>query len=178
MHKLKFKFKSGAMPRYGLEYTTCIGGCDEIFNDNMEIKLNSVRNTGRPNDSGYSSNNQSSHSTQRSNQINSASQGNNSTNSNTNNSRFMSQPRSNQNNAAQNRQTNNTRQQNARPSQSNRNNQETRTNVGMVTSNANSNLNNTTTTWGNIDDSSSILCNCHSPAVQFTVRKEGPNQGI
>lgn len=177
MHKLKFKFKSGAMPRYGLEYTTCIGGCDEIFNDNMEIKLNSVRNTGRPNDSGYSSNNQSSHSTQRSNQINSASQGNNSTNSNTNNSRFMSQPRSNQNNAAQNRQTNNTRQQNARPSQSNRNNQETRTNVGMVTSNANSNLNNTTTTWGNIDDSSSILCNCHSPAVQFTVRKEGPNQG-
>lgn len=175
MHKLKFKFKPGAMPRFGVEYTTCIGGCDEIFNDSMDIKLNNVRNTGRSNDSGY----QSSNSTQRSSQSNSSSQRNNNATSSTNNSRSMSQARQqqsqgNSNNTVQFRQPENTRQQNG---WSRQNNQETRTNVGMVTSNANSNSN-ISQNWGSVDDGSAILCNCHNPAIQLTVRKDGPNIGI
>ncbi|XP_051170961.1 DNA topoisomerase 3-alpha isoform X2 [Leptopilina boulardi] len=174
MHKLKFKFKPGAMPRFGVEYTTCIGGCDEIFNDSMDIKLNNVRNTGRSNDSGY----QSSNSTQRSSQSNSSSQRNNNATSSTNNSRSMSQARQqqsqgNSNNTVQFRQPENTRQQNG---WSRQNNQETRTNVGMVTSNANSNSN-ISQNWGSVDDGSAILCNCHNPAIQLTVRKDGPNIG-
>lgn len=180
MHKLKFKFKPGMMPRFGIEYTTCIGGCDEIFNDNMDIKLNNVRKTGRPNDSGYSSNH-SLNSTQRSSQNTAPSQRNNNTNNSTNNSRSMSQPGTNQgnsNNANQFKKPDNTRLQNGWSSQNNRNNQESRTNVGMVSSNVNSNSNNSgSNNWGHVDDGSPMLCNCHSTAVRLTVRKEGPNQG-
>lgn len=195
MHKLKFKFKPGTMPRFAPEYTTCIGGCDEIFNDQMDINERNVRKTTRPNDSGYSSN-QSVNSTQRSTimQNNPSNQRNANTNS-SGSSRAASQVRPNQ--AAQNgisrpqtrpaetaRNQNNwssqTRTNQNPPSQNSRNNQASKpANIGMVASTSDATFNNSTNqNWGNVDGGSTILCNCHDNAILLTVRKEGPNQGI
>ena len=192
MHKLKFKFKPGTMPRFAPEYITCIGGCDEIFNDQMEINAQNVRRTAHANDSGYSSI-QSASNTQRSNTAVPSNQRNPNTNSITGNSRVVSQVRPNP--AAQNvnsrpptRAAETVGNQNGRSgqtrtnqnpqSQNIRNNPAARpANVGMVASSSNSAWNSSNQNWGNIDSGTAILCNCHDTAMLLTVRKEGPNQG-
>ena len=194
MHKLKFKFKPGTMPRFGPEYTTCIGGCDAIFNDIMEIRLCNVRRTERPNDSGYSSN-QSSQRSLMASQNNQNSQRNTIPTNRTNISRAASQVRPDlpsqnaisrpqsrpvENARIQNGWSNQTRTNQNTQSQALRNNQTSGPrNVGMGAYSSNNVLNNSMNqNWGNVDDGSTILCHCHDNAVLLTVRKDGPNQGI
>lgn len=62
--KLKFKIKPGAIPLFGNVYETCIGGCDNMFNEAMRIRDDSVMRVNRTQDSGYSSSNTSVSSTQ------------------------------------------------------------------------------------------------------------------
>ncbi|XP_034948825.1 DNA topoisomerase 3-alpha isoform X2 [Chelonus insularis] len=53
MKKLKFKMRPNSFPIFGTSYEACIGGCDSVFNDMMNINLENVRRSNR--DSGYSS---------------------------------------------------------------------------------------------------------------------------
>ncbi|XP_012287249.1 DNA topoisomerase 3-alpha isoform X2 [Orussus abietinus] len=52
---LRFKLKRGALPLFGIEHETCIGGCDEEFNQVMEIRVDNVRRVQGTNDTGYTS---------------------------------------------------------------------------------------------------------------------------
>ncbi|XP_058807359.1 DNA topoisomerase 3-alpha [Phymastichus coffea] len=182
LKKIRVKLTRNAFSVLGTSYEACIGGCDAMFNDCMNIRRNSVR---RPNagDDGYDSN--SSSSSSRSQQRN-QSTNRNQTSSNGNNA-------GNQSNQNFGGNRNNDASWNNNRNQSNRNN-DTSWNSSGYHSNNQSRSNNTwnqssTSTsntivtdgannynWAN-DNSGEIVCNCHEPAKILTVRKEGPNQG-
>ncbi|KAK0095713.1 hypothetical protein PV326_007620 [Microctonus aethiopoides] len=59
MKKLKVKLRPGAFPLLGSTYVACIGGCDTMFNEMMNINIKTVRRVEQLPDSGYASSAQS-----------------------------------------------------------------------------------------------------------------------
>ncbi|XP_014209436.1 DNA topoisomerase 3-alpha [Copidosoma floridanum] len=199
LKKIKLKLTRNAFPVFGTSYTSCVGGCDEMFNNLLGIRPQTVRRARDLPDSGYESNATRSASNSRPTSANSnnmpshpssrSNSSNRSTNFNNNNSHnnnptptstprqqnwindFSSLPRSGGNSSG-----------NSRPNNSNGwtntwNNQNTNTwnasgSAGGSNKNFNTNFNGTCE-----PESDEIMCNCHQVAKQLTVRKEGPNQG-
>lgn len=174
LKKLKFKFVRNAYPHLGPSYTTCIGGCDNTFNETIGIISHTVRRGQNvSNDSGFQSGNASRHnSTQGSirptqNQTNRQqppsapwSQGNQNQNWNQNRNNDFSSSGSSY--GTQNRPGN------ARP----QGNSNFKAGASSATSSGNA-----TFSWANNEDHGEIMCHCHQLAKELTVRKEGPNQG-
>lgn len=184
MHKLKVKMKPGSFPILGTIYTACIGGCDQTFNEMMDIRNENIRRVVRPNDSGYgsgtrSTNTGTSGSSSRSSTTSSASRGSSASASRANTSgtargRSSGGSRTNGANvgnvglpaAANRRPASNSAQGNfKRPAT---------VNAGVVIENRN----NSFPTWGTIDNDVAVLCECNERAVQRTVTKDGPNKGL
>ncbi|KAH0541196.1 hypothetical protein KQX54_021251 [Cotesia glomerata] len=194
LKKMKFKLRPGAFPIFGSSYETCIGGCDNTFNETMNINLSSVRRGAQSSDSGYTSNNNSTSSqSYRNSQASNLTSRSNNNNINTSGGRGASAS-SNSSIGLVGFQNNSN---NIRPSTFNN-----RDNPGRGSSNNYSNRNNNTKRNNNhwpddfpdtkrpkitktptgmnsssIDDTESYSCNCHQPAIKLTVKKDGPNKG-
>ncbi|XP_011696308.1 PREDICTED: DNA topoisomerase 3-alpha-like isoform X2 [Wasmannia auropunctata] len=195
MRKLKFKLVRNVIPLYGTSYTTCIG-CDNTFNEMLNIKEDCIKRTGRANYTGHSNTRDMSSSTSTSSTSQSRSTqpvssgagsarrnndvgliGTSNTSGRQNQNSNVSQPnRSNRPNAG-NRSTIPSNRENHTSWINSRdfNNSTNRSNQSAVRDSRNANS--TSNTWGNIDNNSEIMCHCHETAIQLTVRKEGPNKG-
>lgn len=181
MHKLKFKLNRNAFPIYGAIYTTCIGGCDSSFNEVLNIRNESIRNISQGNDTGYSS----TFDELRSNNSNPPSVRNigtqpprvgNRTNLSENNTSIGLVRSQNTTRNNSNRSRNNA---NARKRTTSENDTWIDTNTFRSSNNDfRSPRSEQSKTWGDIDNDAVIMCRCHENAIQLTVRKEGPNQGI
>ncbi|XP_043513149.1 DNA topoisomerase 3-alpha [Frieseomelitta varia] len=164
IRKLKFKFLRNAFPIYGTDYTTCIGGCDPMFNEALNIKDENIKSLTSVNDSGTfdgiivpnSSSIRSSGTRPFSNTENKNLSGSNASIG------FVR----NQNNNRNREGSRNIQQQNI-----SWNNTNTSPDNLRLSENEQSKI------WGNIDDNAIIMCKCHENAIQLTVRKEGPNHG-
>lgn len=177
------------LPLYGTSYTTCIG-CDNAFNEILNIKQDCIRQTERANIVHNNTRNTSSFTSTSSSTSQYTSQQQQSVSNNI---------RSVQSNNIDSIGTNRRQAQNSfNVSQPNRpntiresttisNNRENSTSW-INTHNFNSlsdqsaprnarNIDNKTSVWGNIDNNAEIMCNCHEIAIQLTVKKEGPNKG-
>lgn len=184
------------IPLYGTSYTTCIG-CDTAFNEMLNIKKDCVKQTGRANYTGHNNTRDAESSTSRSRTSQSQSIQQQSISSaafvrNNNNVGMIGtsgisgrQPQSQHSNVSQPNRSN-------RPNtdrntiSNNRENHTSWVNSGDFNSSRNrsdqstsrdSRNANSTITWGNIDNNTEIMCNCHEIAIKLTVRKEGPNKG-
>ena len=156
-----------AFPIYGTDYTTCIGGCNPMFNEVLNIKNENIKSS--VNDSGYRSTfdgiivpNSSSIRSSGTRPF-----------SNTENKKNLSESNAsigfvrNQNNNRNREGSRNIQQQNI-----SWNNTNTSFDDLRLSENEQSKI------WGNIDDNAIIMCKCHENAIQLTVRKDGPNHGI
>lgn len=160
-----------AFPIYGTDYTTCIGGCDPMFNEALNIKNENIKSLISVNDSGYRSTFDG---------IivpNSSSIRNSGTRpfSNTENKKNLSGS-----NASIGfvRNQNNNREGSRNIQQQNISKNNTWNNSNTSPDNLRLSENEESKIWGNIDDNAIIMCKCHENAIQLTVRKEGPNHGI
>ncbi|CAD1480133.1 unnamed protein product [Heterotrigona itama] len=172
IRKLKFKFLRNAFPIYGTDYTTCIGGCDSMFNEALSIKNENIKSLTPANDSGYRSmfdgvivSNSSSIRSSGTHPF-----------SNTENKKNLSNASigfvRNQNNNRNRKESRNIQQQNISKTNTWHNN-----NINTSNDDLRLSGNEQTKIWGNIDDNAIIMCKCHENAIQLTVRKEGPNHG-
>ncbi|XP_017884787.1 DNA topoisomerase 3-alpha [Ceratina calcarata] len=158
IRKLKFKLTRNLYTMFGADYTTCIGGCDPAFNEALSVKKDNIISQGR-NVTDYSSlSNESVISNSRSNGTRGFS---------TQNHASIGLVSGSQN---QNRHNNTNRSTNTRP----RNNLKSRTSAEDI-SVPDDSRSNQDPRWSSND--AAVMCNCHEAANQFTVRKEGPNQG-
>ncbi|XP_071107508.1 DNA topoisomerase 3-alpha-like [Haliotis cracherodii] len=186
VHLIKFRFRRGSTPpMIPSEHTGCIGGCDHMLTEVLNIQplaarnnnTSSQANTSLPrrnmnmSDSGYSSSSntsitsnntqqrrpQNSNNTQQRRPQNTNSSGNNSTNRG-----FSTNTNSSYNNSSRNNTsfTGNHRGGNSRP---------------PLTTMPQPNP--MAPGGGPGDSGSAIVCNCGTDAMQLTVRKEGPNTG-
>ncbi|KAK1129739.1 hypothetical protein K0M31_019453 [Melipona bicolor] len=174
IRELKFKFLRNAFPIYGTDYTTCIGGCDSMFNEALNIKNENIKNLTPVNDSGYRSTFDGVIVPNSSSIRNSGAP----PFSNTENKNNLSRNNAtigfvrNQNNDRNREESRNIQQQNI-----SKNNTWNNTNINTSLDNLRLSGNEESKIWGNIDNSAIIMCKCHENAIQLTVRKEGPNHG-
>ncbi|XP_076756767.1 topoisomerase 3-alpha isoform X2 [Xylocopa sonorina] len=184
MRKLKFKLPRNAFPIYGTTYTTCIGGCDSMFNELLNIRSGNVRSQSQANDTGYRSmtdgsiisnpspvrnNGTRPPSSNTQNRINSH-------HNNTSVGLFQNQ-NTNRNRGGAGNTGNTGRQKNTKRRNDSDNDTWIETsNAHSTTTEIRSSGNEQNTMWGNTDDSA-IMCNCHENAIQLQVRKDGPNHG-
>ncbi|XP_046143388.1 DNA topoisomerase 3-alpha isoform X1 [Osmia bicornis bicornis] len=180
MRKLKFKLSRNAYPIYGTSYTTCIGGCDPMFNELLNIKNESIKGISQRNESGYYSMPDDTRSAiilnptvVRPGSSNSRSGGNKTNLSNPSTSVGLVRNQSSNRNTTSRSTSTSVKKQIA-----------PKHNTFVNTNNFNSSMvsprsaeNEPNRTWGHIDNDAVIMCNCHENAIQLTVRKEGPNQG-
>lgn len=187
------------IPLYGTFYTTCIG-CDTTFNEMLNIKEDCIKQTGRANNTGRNNTRDTSNFTStsstsqsRSTQPVSSSTGTSNTGIRSNNyssigtsgtsaGRIQSQ----NSNVSQPNRTNMPNAVNRSIISNNNENHASRIHLGdfnssggrsnQSTSRDFHNANNATK-WGNNDNNTEIMCNCHETVIQLTVRKEGPNKG-
>lgn len=163
-----------AFPIYGTDYTTCIGGCDPMFNEAFNIKNENIKSLTPVNDSGYRSTFDgvivSNSSSIRSSGTHPFSNAENENLSGSNTSIGFAR---NQNNNRNREGSRNIQQQNI-----SKNNTWNNTNINASTDDLRLSGNEQSKIWGNIDDNAIIMCKCHESAIQLTVRKEGPNHGI
>lgn len=176
MRKLKFKLSRNAYPLYGTSYTTCIGGCDPMFNELLNIKNENIKGVSQRNESGYYTMPDEPRSAiilnstvVRSGSSNSRSGGNKTNLSNTSTSVGLVRSQSSNRNTTSRSNTTRVKKQTAPKSNT--------SNFDSSFVNPRSAENEPGRTWGHIDNDAVIMCNCHENAIQLTVRKEGPNQG-
>lgn len=191
------------IPLYGTSYTTCIG-CDTSFNEMLNIRENCIRQTGRANHIAHSntmntasftstsSGTSQSQNTQRQQSASSSSTSNTRSVRANNNvaaigtfgtsgeraqnySSNVSQP-NRQNSVNRSAAAANNRG-NADPWITNWNDFNSSDTRSDQATSSSRNTNGRNNTWGNIDNNTEIMCNCHETAIQLTVRKEGPNKG-
>ncbi|CAL7941209.1 unnamed protein product [Xylocopa violacea] len=184
MRKLKFKLPRNAFPMYGTTYTTCIGGCDPMFNELLNIRSANIRSQIQTNDTGYRSMTDESIVSNPSPVRNSGSRPPpsntenriNSHHNNTSAGLFRNQ-NINRNAGNANNAGNAGRQKNVKRRNDSDNDAWIDTSdLSFSTTEIRSSGNEQNTRWGNIDDNA-IMCNCHENAIQLQVRKDGPNHG-
>ncbi|XP_071870527.1 topoisomerase 3-alpha isoform X1 [Bombus fervidus] len=169
IHKLKFKLLRNAFPIYGTDYTTCIGGCDPMFNEVLNIKNECIKSQ----ESGY-------HSTSNRTIVSNSSSIRNTVTHPSSNTENRSLSESNASigsmrNENDDRYTN--RSRNVKRQNVSKNNTWIDANSVNSSNNGQRLIRNEQKTWGNIDDDAIIMCNCHENAIRLTVKKEGPNHG-
>nr|XP_003702899.2 PREDICTED: DNA topoisomerase 3-alpha isoform X3 [Megachile rotundata] len=181
-HKLKFKLSRNAFPLYGTSYTTCIGGCDPMFNEALNIKNESVKAISQRNESGYYTMSEESRSSVvsnstvvRYNETGHSRGAGNKTNLFQNNTSIGLVRNQSSNRSTTSRSKGNTRAKNQSTAKNNTYDSTNNSNPPTVGTTVLSNE--STRTWGHIDDDSVIVCKCNETAMKLTVRKEGPNQG-
>lgn len=185
------------IPLYGTSYTTCIG-CDIAFNEMLNIKKDCIKQTGRANYTGHNNTRGTESSTSNSSTSQSRSiqqpisnstafvrsnnnvgvigtSGTSETQSQSQHSNVSQPNRSNRPNASRNTISNNRENHTSWVNSDDFNSSWNRSDQSA--SRDSSNTNNTTNTWGNIDNNTEIMCNCHEIAIKLTVKKEGPNKG-
>ena len=168
---------------YGTTYTTCIGGCDPLFNESLNIKADSISNVSQGNDSGYRSTFDGSSSSAgsntpavRNNGIRQPRVAGNRTNLSENNTSVGLVRNQNRNRNDTSRSRNNSGNARKRNAPKNDKRNDTKnfnseyTDLGLTNGGQG-------TSWGDLDNDAVIVCKCNENAIQLTVRKEGPNQG-
>ncbi|KAL0102558.1 hypothetical protein PUN28_018092 [Cardiocondyla obscurior] len=191
IRKLTFKLVRNIMPVYGTSYTTCIG-CDTGFSEMLNINMDCVKRTGRANNIEHNNarNTWSSTSTSNTSQSQSIQQqsSSNNTGSARNKNPSLLELTLTSGRPAINQRPNVSQSNNSNRLNTDRdaitNNRENSSYINSYDSNSSSNRSDAprnssyvNNTWGNIDNNTEIMCNCHENAIQFTVRKEGPNKG-
>ncbi|CAK9834424.1 DNA topoisomerase 3-alpha [Anthophora retusa] len=178
MHKLKFKLARNALPFYGTDYVTCIGGCDTMFNEFLNIRSDSVRTQTQTNDTGYRSMSDGTPSNTvlnppliRDNYASSSSNVGNKTNLRGSNVSIgvVRNQGSSRNNTNGSRNKGNVKERNDLKNDTNY--------ADSVINELRLPRNEENRIWGNIDNDNTITCRCNENAVQLTVRKDGPNHG-
>lgn len=205
MRKLKFTLVRNVIPLYGTSYTTCIS-CDTQFNEMLNIKEDCIKQTGRINNTGRNNTRDtpSFTSTSSTSQSRSGQSAPNNTWASSSGSSSIG-VRSNNNYGSigtSSTSTERIQSQTLNVSQSNRSNRPNAIDRNTISSNSENHTSwirsndfnslgnrsnqsesrnvpsaNNATNWGNIDNNTEIMCNCHEIAIQLTVKKEGPNKG-
>ncbi|KAJ8679286.1 hypothetical protein QAD02_015073 [Eretmocerus hayati] len=182
LKKIKVKLRRNAFPQYGSTYESCIGGCDEMFNNLMNVRLNNVRIQRDIGDTGYDSS-----ASFRSNVTTTTRQTPSIT---ATPSQRPNPPRSQANDTSWSGVSTQTRPP---PPSGSSSSSWIRPDDSWNDSGANSSstaggrggtgrgpvaTNNTSGigAWS-AENEGDIVCHCHQPAKKLTVRKEGPNQG-
>jgi hypothetical protein len=174
LKKIKVKLTRNAFPVLGTSYTGCIGGCDAMFSNMMGVITHTVRRIQGVNDTGYGSNislsgNSSNASARRGQQSS-----RNSDAAPPSSSSIAGVPSAPRNNGTRGPSAprNNTTGGPFAPRNNGANlSSATRDTRTPSTSSSAFNYG-----WSN-DNNTEIVCNCHEPAKELVVRKEGPNQG-
>lgn len=184
MRKLRFKLPKHVFPIYGTDYTTCIGGCDPMFNELLNVRNESIRSQTQANDSGYRSMFDGTIG------LNSTAAGTASTArpfSNIENKSRASKSSASKSSASiglVRNQKSDSNRNNIRESRNIKQQSNSENNTWTNTSNVNPRANKTNLpknvqdkVWGVMDKDAIILCSCNENAIQLTVKKEGPNHG-
>lgn len=190
LKKIRVSLTRNVFPQFGVSYATCIGGCDDMFNNLMGIRAHCVRRAPELNDTGYGSNASARSNAPSANRPRErpttarsaplpVNQHQNRNQNQTNNNRSHDNSGSSWNSGGGSNSTGNQSR-----SANSWNNQSSTWNATATTSNnwnapnqSSLNSSNTNFNLGN-DNEGEIMCNCHQVAKQLTVRKDGPNQGI
>ncbi|KOC68743.1 DNA topoisomerase 3-alpha [Habropoda laboriosa] len=174
VRKLKFKLPRNAFPIYGTSYTTCIGGCDSMFNELLNVKSESIKSQSGRSDSGYRSMLDGTTSTA---VLNPPLIKNNDAPRPSSDVRstvpvgVVRNPNSNRNNRGGSSNKGNAKRGNHLKNDRNNGESVNSSELRLLRNEENNR------TWGNIDNDNTITCKCNENAIELRVRKEGPNHG-
>ncbi|KAK7791153.1 hypothetical protein R5R35_013322 [Gryllus longicercus] len=174
-HKLKFKFRRGALPSYSVpEDTLCIGGCDRDLLEILSINIANVR----PSASSSLGNTQSSAINSSASSVNSA-RGPSSNNTLTDNALFPASDNIHLPGNARNPPQNARGRGRGGQDRGQRSIKDIFQRPGTFSETSVSNARANANPDSFIDQTSdaTVMCNCNQAAIQLTVRKDGPNKG-
>lgn len=192
MRKLKFKLVKNVIPLYGTSYTTCIS-CDIPFNETLNIKKDCIEQTRRASENSRntwsstynSSTSQSSSHTQQqpmsSNTVfvrsndNVGVAGTSGISGRHTQSQHSNVSRLNRPNIDKRTRSNNRENHTSWVNSDDFNSSWDESDQSTSRDSRNANI--TTNKWGNVDNNTVMMCNCHESAIKLTVKKEGPNKG-